>query len=56
MALTVRPNDFPALEGRGVTEAHARYCREHGHATHTVNGADTGICPRCGEVKVEITR
>lgn len=43
-------NDFPAVTGRTVTERHARICRENGHATHTVNGADSGLCPRCGEV------
>lgn len=42
--------DYPALDGRGVTQAHARYCADHGHATHTVDGTPTGTCPRCGEV------
>lgn len=44
--------DFPALAGRVVTDAHARICAEYGHATHTVDGRDTGSCPRCGEVSV----
>lgn len=48
------PTDYPALTGGVVTEAHARVCRERGHATHTVARPDgvrvwTGICPRCGE-------
>jgi hypothetical protein len=47
---TPAPLDFPALDGRPVTEAHARVCREQGHAAHTVNGRPTGVCPRCGHV------
>lgn len=46
-------NDFPALNHEPVTERHSRICREKGHATHTVDGKETGICPRCGEVKNE---
>ena len=42
-------SDFPALTGDVVTERHARICREIGHATHTVEGVPSGICPRCGE-------
>jgi hypothetical protein len=41
---------FPALVGGVVTERHARICREQGHARHTVDGVDTGTCPRCGDV------
>lgn len=41
---------FPALTGDVVTERHARACRENGHATHTVNGVASTLCPRCGEV------
>lgn len=41
---------FAALAGQPVTEAHARHCRDHGHATHTINGVGTGVCPRCGDV------
>lgn len=41
---------FPALVGGVVTERHARVCRERGHARHTVDGTDTGLCPRCGDV------
>lgn len=51
IAAMVKPLDYPAINGGVVTEGHARYCLEHGHATHTVNGEDTGICPRCGESK-----
>jgi NADH pyrophosphatase NudC (nudix superfamily) len=47
---TVSPLDMPALNGRGVTEAHARICAARGHATHTRDGVDTGVCPRCGDV------
>lgn len=43
-------NDFPALDGRPVTEGHAKVCAAQGHAHHTVDGADTGVCPRCGVV------
>lgn len=31
-----------------VTQGDADYCRDHGHAFHTIDGVDTGICPRCG--------
>lgn len=41
--------DYPALDGRTVTEAHARYCRENGHATHTTDGQTDTVCPRCGD-------
>lgn len=39
---------YPALDGAVVMQGHADYCREHGHATWTVDGVDTGTCPRCG--------
>lgn len=42
---------YPALNGGVVTERHARICRERGHALWTLDGKDTGICPRCGDVK-----
>lgn len=45
-----RTLDFPAAEGRTVTEGHAAICRERGHAVHRVDGVATGVCPRCGEV------
>lgn len=47
----VRHNDnrFPALHGETVTEAHAKTCQEQGHATHTVDGVPSAICPRCGD-------
>lgn len=41
---------FPVPNGLAVTEGHARYCAQHGHATWQEDGADKGICPRCGEV------
>lgn len=44
---------YPALIGGVVTERHARTCRERGHAVWTVDGTDTGRCPRCGELKGE---
>jgi len=42
--------DFPAVDGRVVTEAHAKICRERGCSTYVKNGIDMGFCPRCGEV------
>lgn len=45
---------YPALNGEIVTKRHARICREQGHATHTVDGVDTGICPRCGDITVTV--
>lgn len=48
--MSVRITDYPAAEGRPVTDAHARMCAERGHATWTRDGRDSGTCPRCGEV------
>lgn len=45
--------DFPAFTGAGVTEAHARYCRENGHATHVEDGEVHPRCPRCGVERAE---
>lgn len=45
-----RKLEMPALNGQVVTEYHARICREQSHAKHTVEGVDTGTCPRCGDV------
>jgi predicted RNA-binding Zn-ribbon protein involved in translation (DUF1610 family) len=45
---TTRP-DFPAMEGRPVTQQHTDACAVQGHATWFVNGVDNG-CPRCGAV------
>lgn len=44
--------DMAAAKGQIVCQGHADYCAEHGHATHTVNGKDTGRCPRCGVITV----
>jgi len=41
--------DMPALNGAVVTERHARFCRENGHAVHTIDGVPSPWCPRCGE-------
>ena len=46
--------DFPAVNGRPVTQAHANLCETRGHATHTVNGVDSDLCPRCGADKSTI--
>lgn len=48
----MRHSDYPALDGRPVTQGHADICQREGHATHTVDGVDTGTCPRCGEVTI----
>ena len=45
-----KSKSFPILTGDVVTQGHANYCAEHGHATHKVDGVDTGVCPRCGAV------
>jgi hypothetical protein len=44
-------SNFPALAGEQVTERDAKVCATRGHATHTIDGKDTGICPRCGDHK-----
>lgn len=41
--------DYPAIEGRPVTQGHADLCKAHGHASHVVDGIATPHCPRCGE-------
>lgn len=33
-----------------VTQGHADYCRDNGHATWTVDGVVLDRCPRCGDV------
>lgn len=42
--------DYPAINGRPVTEAHAKYCRDNGHAKHLNNGVRVPYCPRCGDL------
>jgi hypothetical protein len=42
--------DFPAVDGRVVTEAHAKLCADKGCVSYVKNGIDMGWCPRCGEV------
>lgn len=44
------PTDFPALVDGVVTEAHARVCRERGHATWTIDDEVQPHCPRCGDL------
>lgn len=48
--MTLYANDMASLKGEVVTQGHADYCAAHGHATHTVDGVDSGVCPRCGDV------
>lgn len=44
-------NRYPALNGEAVTQADSDYCKNHGHATHTIDGSDQPHCPRCGADK-----
>lgn len=52
--VSVSPLDYPAMDGRTVTEAHNRHCAEIGHAGWTVGDLEErrpqGTCPRCGVV------
>lgn len=41
---------YPALNGQTITEGHAQYCRDNGHAVHTVDGVKSTLCPRCGAI------
>lgn len=41
--------DLACANGDTVKEGHLRYCRDNGHAGHSVNGAPIGTCPRCGD-------
>lgn len=45
------PGNYPAAAGEPVLDHHSHICEQVGHATHTVDGIDTGVCPRCGAVK-----
>jgi predicted Zn-ribbon and HTH transcriptional regulator len=48
--------EMPALNGEVVMEAHARYCRERGHAIHKdANGTVSAFCPRCGDNRIEMS-
>lgn len=40
---------FAALNLETVTEGHAGYCRENGHATNITDGVRDIHCPRCGD-------
>lgn len=40
----------PAITpGEYVSQGHVDYCRDHGHARHTVDGVLQVMCPRCGD-------
>lgn len=41
--------DYPAIDGRVVTEAHAKICASKGHAYFVKDGVNQNMCPRCGE-------
>lgn len=43
--------DYPAVDGRVVTQGHADYCATHGHAKYVKDGVPQGMCPRCGARK-----
>lgn len=47
--------DHAAIKGETVTQGHADYCAEHGHAVTIVEGQDQGVCPRCGDVTMSAT-
>lgn len=42
--------DYPAIDGRVITQGHADYCATNGHATYLKEGVKMGFCPRCGAV------
>lgn len=44
-------NDFPAINGRVVTQGHADVCTEVGHAVHMIDGVPQMFCPRCGDAR-----
>ncbi len=46
---------FPAINGEVVTQGHADYCAEHGHASHTVGTDVSPNCPRCGSSRIVVT-
>jgi hypothetical protein len=52
LAMILDPKDYPALTGEVVTQAHANYCAQNGHAVHTKDGVPQLICPRCGDTRV----
>ncbi len=45
----VNPFDYPAVNDSVVTEAHVKFCAEHGHATHRIDDLISPNCARCGE-------
>lgn len=45
---------FAALNLETVTEGHAGYCRENGHAMHTEDGVQSIFCPRCGDLTEQV--
>lgn len=47
--------DHAAIKGETVTQGHADYCAEYGHAVTIVEGQDQGVCPRCGDVTMSAT-
>lgn len=40
---------LPAVAGDVVTQGHADYCKEYGHAGYTAAGEAVPWCARCGE-------
>lgn len=52
---SIYANSFPAVSNsddwtdRVITQGHADYCNEHGHATYTKDGIVQDFCPRCAD-------
>lgn len=49
--MNIYATSYPVLDGEPVTQGHTNYCRDNGHATHTVDGKTYPVCPRCGEFR-----
>lgn len=50
----VSPFDYPAYDGRTVTQAHSNICASKGHAYLTIDGKPSEMCPRCGEMDAPV--
>ena len=44
---------YPAVNGDMVTQGHADYCAEYGHAVHMEDSEESPWCPRCGDARME---
>lgn len=43
----------PVAHGEPVQQRDVDQCAATGHLVHLVDGVDNGVCPRCGEVKID---